>query len=251
MSSCLSNSSYILMEDFSQVGENWIIQFDAPKEAGVMQYCAIIGDIVGSRKLKNRFMVQQEFLAAAELANCEFREYIESAFTVTIGDEFQVLLRKISAAPRVIEFVKHTMSDVEFLFGVGIGGMATEIKTTAIGMDGPAFHFARKALERAKKRKRPSVVFESTIIGIEMLNALQFFIESCEKRQSKRQKEAIYHLRRNLTQDNVAEIMGIRQQSVHDLLANAYWTELEEAREAIAAYLEKIEDDAESRLLTR
>jgi hypothetical protein len=208
-----------------------------------MQYCAIIGDIVGSRKLKNRFVVQQEFLAVAELANREFSEYIEAAFTVTIGDEFQVLLRKISAAPMVIEFVKNKMSDVDFLFGVGIGGIATEIKATAIGMDGPAFHLARKGLEHAKKRKRQSVVFESSIIGIEILNALQFFVESCEKRQSKRQKEAIYHFRRNLTQNDVAEIMGIRQQSVHDLLVNAYWTELEEAREAIATYLEKVTDD--------
>ncbi|MDP4164920.1 MAG: SatD family protein, partial [Bacillota bacterium] len=154
-------------------------------------YAAVIGDIVGSRKLPNRSDVQKDFLSLIKEANHKFASAIESPFTVTIGDEFQVLLHDIQSVPAVIELITAGMEPIRLSFGIGIGTLSTEInREFAIGMDGPVFHWARKALERAK-RKKPSVVYLSDFPGTEMMNALQYFMETCQKGRSKRQKEIL------------------------------------------------------------
>ena len=202
-----------------------------------MLYCAIIGDIIGSRKLNDRQMIQRNFLEMAEDASRLFHKEIESPFTVTIGDEFQVLLKSLSVAPKVIEHVVKKMSPVELVFGLGFGSITTDINPNmAIGMDGPAFHFARKALEQAKKKK-PKIIYKSDCIGTDMMNSLNYFVQSCEERRTKRQQEVLEYLGQGYTQEAIAGRLGIKQQSVHDIINASYLPEIEEAKRTISKYL--------------
>lgn len=205
-----------------------------------MLYCAIIGDIIGSRKLEDRHNVQKKFLAMAEKANRLFEQDIASPFTVTIGDEFQVLLKCLHITPKVLDHVIREMAPVELVFGVGIGEIVTDINPTlAIGMDGPAFHFARKAVEQAKKKK-PKIIYKSDFPGMDMSNALNYFIESCTERRTKRQKQVLGYLSRKLTQEAIAEKLGIKQQSVSDIINASYLSEVEDAKRALFLYLQDI-----------
>lgn len=200
-----------------------------------MTYCAVIGDIVGSRKLgaEERLNVQRRFLSVAENSNKLYTECIESPFTVTIGDEFQVLLKSLTIAPKIIDGIIKEMAPVALVFGVGIGEIVTDINPKlAIGMDGPAFHFARGAIEQAKKKK-PKVIYKSDFIGMDMINSLHYFIESCEERRTKRQKQVLGYLNQNYTQEEIAKELGIKQQSVHDIINASYMSEIEDAKRAI------------------
>lgn len=207
-----------------------------------MLYCAIIGDIIGSRKLEDRQHVQKKFLAMAKKANRLYEPEIASPFTVTIGDEFQVLLKCLHITPKIIEHVKREMAPVELVFGVGIGEVVTDINPTlAIGMDGPAFHFARKAIEQAKK-KRPKIIYKSDFAGMGMITSLNYFIESCTERRTKRQKQVLEYLSQNFTQEAIADKLGIKQQSVFDIIKLSYLSEIEDAKRTISLYLNDIDN---------
>lgn len=206
-----------------------------------MLYCAIIGDIIRSRQITDRQFVQRRFLAMAAEASRLYAPAIESPFTVTIGDEFQVLLRAIDRAPEIVEHVVQAMKPVELVFGLGIGAIHTDINPRqAIGMDGPAFHLARAALTQAKKKK-PKIVYKSDAAAIELVNALHCFIETCEERQTKRQQAVVAYVRQGYTQAAIAGRLGIRQQSVHDIINAAYVPEIKQAKQAIAGYLASIQ----------
>ena len=56
-----------------------------------MLYTAIIGDIKGSKKLKDRWEVQNKLRTVLEEINDAYREDIASVFSITLGDEFQRL----------------------------------------------------------------------------------------------------------------------------------------------------------------
>lgn len=207
-----------------------------------MFYCAIIGDIIGSRKLEDRQDVQKTFLAMAKEANRLYEADIASPFTVTIGDEFQVLLKNSYITPQIIDYVKREMAPVELVFGVGIGEILTDINPKlAIGMDGPAFHFARKAIEQAKKKK-PKIIYKSDFPGMGMIDSLNYFIESCTERRTKRQQQILEYLSQNLTQEAIANKLGIKQQSVSDIIKLSYLSEVVDAKENISLYLHDIDN---------
>ncbi len=205
-----------------------------------MLYCAIIGDIIKSRQIKDRQSVQRQFLAMAAEASSLYAPAIESPFTVTIGDEFQVLLKSIDSAPQIVEHVVQAMKPVELVFGLGIGTLQTDINPRqAIGMDGPAFHLARAALVQAKKKK-PKIVYKSDAAAIELVNSLHYFIETCEERRTKRQQAVVEYLQQGYTQAAIAGQLGIRQQSVHDIINAAYVAEIRQAKQTILHYLASI-----------
>jgi len=114
------------------------------KENEAMLYCAIIGDIVKSKKLKEyRDEVQRKFKKViAEInENSKYRSCIESRFTVTLGDEFQGLLNDAAITYEIIQDIKEKMKPIDMVFGVGIGTMDTPFeKDIAIGSDGPVYH---------------------------------------------------------------------------------------------------------------
>lgn len=206
-----------------------------------MIFCAIIGDIIGSRKLENRSYVQKKFLALAESANKLYEQDIVSPFTVTIGDEFQVLLKSVHITPKVIDNIRREMTPVKLVFGVGIGEVVTDINPRlAIGMDGPAFYFARKAIEQAKKKK-PQIIYKSDFAGMDMINSLNYFIESCTERRTKRQKQVLAYLAQDFTQEAIADKLGIKQQSVSDIISASYLSEVEDAKRAMSLYLKEID----------
>lgn len=206
----------------------------------ILQYVAIIGDIVGSRQLPDRKPIQQKFLQVTQSANQLFEKDIESPLTVTIGDECQVLLNNPAMTLELIHYVQREMKPIQFVFGVGIGAITTDInKQLAIGMDGPAFYFARKALEKAKKKK-PSLIFNADVAAIEMVNALLYFIESCSKRRTNRQKQVIQLFLQGLTQEQIAVQLGVTQETISEIISLSYHWEIQEAYAVIQRFLNGI-----------
>jgi hypothetical protein len=204
-------------------------------------YCAILGDIVASRKIPNRNAVQKQFdLVGCEI-NDQFQEYIVSKFTVVKGDEFQILLSKPSMAPEVIEAIRFKMSPWKLKIGVGLGLISTEInKESTMKVDGPAFYQARAAIERSKKNKQ-STFFSGEFAAIRLVNSLYCFIGTCELRRSARQREVINLLAQERTQIKVASHLGVSQENISKMLNAAYYYHIQEAIESIEEYLGTME----------
>ena len=57
-----------------------------------MNYFAVIGDIIDSKKINNRYQDQKTLETCLNDLNNEYQAVLVSKFSITLGDEFQGLL---------------------------------------------------------------------------------------------------------------------------------------------------------------
>lgn len=114
------------------------------------QYAVVvIGDLIDSKKIKNRSEFQQKFVKDLENLN-EWQA--ESPYTLTLGDEFQALYTDSRGLFYDLFHIRECIHPVRCRFSLAIGEVNTSINhVRAIGMDGPAFHIARKGIEHLRK----------------------------------------------------------------------------------------------------
>lgn len=119
---------------------------------------ALIADIVASKQIKDRKTVQELLGSILESVNKQFKDTISSNLTITLGDEFQGIVDSMETAFLIIDLVtlaldletkKETGEGVALRWGIGIGRLSTPIKNrkVSIGTDGPAYWYAREAIE--------------------------------------------------------------------------------------------------------
>ena len=76
------------------------------------KYVAIIGDIVDSKQIKDRKVIQQKFKNVLADINTKYSEDIASKFTITLGDEFQGLLKSRNNIMNIICEVEMAMTQI-------------------------------------------------------------------------------------------------------------------------------------------
>ncbi len=114
-------------------------------------YIAVIGDLIQSRQLKNRRAIQKELQEVLKMLNHKYEDFIVSPFTLTIGDEFQVLLEVDGRLWELLDTLQISIP-VPCRIGVGLGEIFTDINTEySIGADGDVFWHARDAIDRVHK----------------------------------------------------------------------------------------------------
>jgi len=205
------------------------------------QYCAVIGDIVASRAIPDRAAFQQRFTAFIDrLGRVRFlREEIVSGFVVTAGDEFQGLLRTPGPVYELLVRAEGELG-VRFRLGVGLGGVLTELRPECIGMDGPAFHQARAALDRAK-RERLSVALDSNRPEVDRFT--ETFIALLDRLRlswTGRQREVIELMDRGHSQVAAARTLGVSPAAVSQVLRAAGWHLYERGRRDLRDHLSAV-----------
>ncbi|MGT2846405.1 SatD family protein [Streptococcus massiliensis] len=114
-----------------------------------MNYIALIGDIIDSKKIADRGQAQQKLLALMKELNQKYQQWLVSPFTVTTGDEFQALLKPNTQLFQMIDDLVLAFAPHQIRFGIGLGKMLTDINPKqSIGSDGPAYWRAREAINR-------------------------------------------------------------------------------------------------------
>lgn len=189
-------------------------------------YCAIIGDIISSKKIEDRWEIQNKLDVLLEEINKKYSEFIASKFTITIGDEFQGLLKNTDALLEILNYIKLELYPVSMRFGVGVGMMTTSINLErAIGSDGPAYHCARRSIELIKEiNKKHSKADRNILIEmdnlvddkIELINLILLNTYNVERNWTDRQREIIRMIEnQQLSQKGVAEYLLITQAGVN------------------------------------
>jgi hypothetical protein len=119
-----------------------------------MKYLVLIGDVVGSRRLSGRAALQRRLKAELRALN-QRQPGLASPYTLTLGDEFQMVSRDAANVFADIFTLLAAVAPVRMRFGLAVGEIVTPLnQKQAIGMDGPAFHRARAVLERLKQEGR-------------------------------------------------------------------------------------------------
>jgi len=116
-----------------------------------MQVIALIGDVVQSRQVSNRRGLQAR-LSRALAAVSRGNRTLASPYTLTLGDEFQAVYRRSDRMLADVLDLVVALHPVQARFAFGVGGLSTPINPEqALGMDGPAFHRARAAIDALKR----------------------------------------------------------------------------------------------------
>ncbi len=120
-----------------------------------MNYIAIIGDIKNSKTITNRNQVQEKLNNVLKHINETYYTDIEARFIITLGDEFQGLLKNYEHILDITQYIQQKMYPVNLRFGIGVGKIYTKIfYEAAIGADGPAYYAAREMVKQIRKQEK-------------------------------------------------------------------------------------------------
>src|SRR5437762_1196086 len=94
------------------------------------RYVALIADIVDSRSVtgKRRRDLQQRLERLLTDINRDFAQAIAAKFLITIGDEFQGLLRSAAILPELMRRLETDLPDVTLRTGIGFGQLETDLR---------------------------------------------------------------------------------------------------------------------------
>ena len=107
-------------------------------------YLALIADVIDSKMVQERFDLQKQLEKTLQTMNELFGE---SSFTLTLGDEFQALLKVDAPVFQIIDTLRSLLTPTQLRFGIGLGEIVTDIDPLqSIGADGPAYWNARAAI---------------------------------------------------------------------------------------------------------
>ncbi len=216
-------------------------------------YIAIIGDIRTSKSIKDRRLAQEKLYRILEDINCRYKSDISAEFLITLGDEFQGLLRSGDHILQMIEMVQREMDPVQIRFGIGVGAITTAINARmAIGADGPAYYCARNAIEilreKEKRNKKGGCGIwieteEGGELVTELLNTVFSLMSVLRNRWTRRQREIIYDFDCHMdSQEKSARRLGITQSSVQKGLAGSNYYAYRDARDTAEKVLRGIKN---------
>jgi len=211
-------------------------------------YCAIIGDLVKSRELDDRELIQEKLKNILTSVNDKYSNNIASNFTITIGDEFQGLLNNPNDLIEIISTIKIAIYPLKLRFGIGFGKINTKVlKELAIGADGPAYHLARAAIQDVKKAEKMKENPETGIKIItkntknnfdDLINSLLSLSYFIEKKWTIKQVEVIHKiLLKEQTQQALASELNIGQSSIQRRLQGAGFLYYQNALQTIDSIL--------------
>lgn len=110
-------------------------------------YLALIADVIDSKMVQERFDLQKQLEKTLQTMNELFGEFIASNFTLTLGDEFQGLLKVDAPVFQIIDTLRSELTPTQLRFGIGLGEIVTDIDPLqSIGADGPSYWNARAAI---------------------------------------------------------------------------------------------------------
>ena len=216
-------------------------------------YIAIIGDIKGSKHSRDRQAVQARLTKALDSINQAHEKELASRFMITLGDEFQGLLKDGSAAAAIIDCIEREMYPVRIRFGVGVGEITTDIRfDMPLGADGPAYHQARTMIEELKASEKKKMESRVNVkIGIrehaevsDLLNAVFSLLTALKEGWTARRVEIVNaYLNCGGTQEEAARVLGINQSNVQKALASAHFYAYQKALESVARVLAGIGEE--------
>lgn len=215
-------------------------------------YYAIIGDIKESKKIINRYEVQEKLKEILVKVNFVYQADIAANFLITLGDEFQGILKKSENVLEIIKYIQREMYPIRVRFGVGVGEISTKIdKKAAIGADGPAFYAARDMIgflhEQEKQLKNQSAdiqisFYDQASFDIIQINTMLSLIKVIEDSWTEKQRYTIWDMMINRgSQEMCAQRMGTTQSTIARRLSDGKYIIYEKSLKTIGEAINRLE----------
>lgn len=219
-------------------------------------FFVLIGDVIASKAIapSRRNEIQLELDRILEEINDDH------SFTgprpkalLTLGDEFQAVFFKMDDLLNALFQIKLSFLDVHFRFGIGLGQIFTPEKEVALGMDGPAFWNARKAMEEAHLPKHKRNDLQSNIIlhgmndiSLErLINATLALCDNVSSRWGQGQRRSIKIILKNKWEIDsiklkcISETSNVNVSTVSRILKSSSYANFSEALSSISYLVER------------
>ena len=211
-------------------------------------YLAVIGDIIASKKIKNRAEIQVAMKKTFQDINQDYSDLIVSKFTLTIGDEFQTLLKPARRVWQLLDLLA-VRFPAPFRLGLGYGEIRTQIDPDqSLGADGEAFWHARDAIQTVHvqnwngrchvlfkgKHTRQDTLMNSLILASETIKAQ--WTHSQAELFSALMKAGIYQV--DFNQKSIAEKLDLSESALSKRLTASNIKVYFQLRETLGQFLE-------------
>ena len=188
-------------------------------------FCAVFGDVIGSRKIVGRDSLQRQILLCLDAVNSRFAAELASPFRFVAGDEVRGLLSDQSPSYQVIRALQDGLRPYRMRFAAGIGELTTDLGRDVAALDGPAFHRAAEAMLFLKSPKRSH---ERTVYYLSearerdrVVNSLAFLVDSIRATWTDRERERADLLSSGLTLLEVGQRLGVSHQAIRQSMMKA------------------------------
>lgn len=190
-----------------------------------MEGYVLLGDIVSSKKIKDRAKFQEKLIKACNAINQAYNDDIIAKMKIIKGsDEIGCLLGNLAPLYDIIDGVSNDLHPVKIRFVLVNGKIDTGFETKDISqMDGPAFHQASKLIMDLKKEKLIFNMSTSNKILDTLITNNINLIYLLKNRWSPVKIEIIHSYERWGDQRKVASKLGISQQTVSYHLKSSNW----------------------------
>lgn len=197
-------------------------------------YYAIIGDMIGSRRLapNARIDAQERLNSALSAINCGAGD-IAAKFLITLGDEFQGLLTETGDPVFAALRIMHEFRPYGIRIAIGMGTVTTPIDpAAAIGADGPAFYNARRMVEGMKPDHSARIRVAADDPALEYgVNTILALCDKLTAGWTDKQEALCFRMLsarlsgEKLTQTALAQMTGVGQSTVNSQLTAAGFNE--------------------------
>lgn len=201
----------------------------------------LIGDIVRSKRMKDRAAVQRRLKKVLEEVNREHKELIAADLMLTGGDSFEGIVKGVSAGYDVFREIERKLRPIGIRGSIGVGGIETDWSESVVEMDGPAFHRARRGLGHAKSIRSDLQIITGDEKFDGTVNNILALLRAVESKWTSRQREVIEYAasHENLDQADIARHFGITQPAIAKILSAARWRAVRRSRKFLEDLLKE------------
>jgi hypothetical protein len=196
------------------------------------EHAVLIADVVGSSARFDLRATLGEGLARASRGHLK-RGFVRLPYAVTAGDEFQTILSDLPAVAEVMLDLRIRLRPLTLRIGIGIGAVTGRVQAPVNRLGGPAFQFAREALESIKRdREYKFNVLTAFRSGNRAFNSTANLIyglhDTLALRITKKQWETIAAFRRSRRLEDAARALDVDVSTVWRNLRRAHYWQMEE-----------------------
>ncbi len=200
----------------------------------------IIADVRGSKKMANdeRYEGQLFLKSAIIQINEKFSDSIKAPFMITRGDEFQGVTKDMASGLEIMLEFERLLFPLKLRYGIGKGEIQKMGSTIPIEMDGPAFHRANDAVNRAKKKKLFLLCSSGNEANDLLLNNIFLLMNSIKSRWNENNYERYWNYKSLGTFDKVAKKENVSPQAIWDSMQNMRALDIINAENELMKYFE-------------
>jgi hypothetical protein len=175
----------------------------------------LIGDIVLSRNIKDREPFDRVLLET--MGDLSLRNpAILSPYTLTIGDEIQAVFRQADSLFNDAVSILAAIYPQKMRFSISLGELTKPINPQqAIGMDGPAFYFARDGIETLRKSGSLFSVSGEGIPHLELMSQSLSLVSFNMSKWNKTRFQTFAMLQQNVTVKEIASRLLLSERAVY------------------------------------